>query len=119
MPLMNFLGLLLLSCQKSDAKLFRDLAKHYALNIKDVEEVWGWGEALAQIGEGWFNIRIPRQGGNPLFDMMNSMIFGGGGGGGAGNRPSTPSAPTVQKDTKKVEAGSGGKAEMPQVMDLD
>lgn len=121
---MNFLGLLLLSCQKGDAKLFRDLAKHYAINIKEVE-VWGWGDALAQIGEAWFGIRIPRQGGNPLFDMMGSMLFGGGGGGGGGgaaNRPSTPSTTPAPKETKRVEAGSGnagGKTEMPQVMDID
>lgn len=132
---MNFLGLLLLSCEKGDAKLFKDLAKHYAINVKEIEEVWGWGEALAGIGEAWFGIRIPRQGGgNPLFDMMGSMLFGGGGGGGGGNRPGTPSASAGggQKEGKKMVEGNnsgknggggGGKAaaaaEIPQVMDLD
>lgn len=81
LPLLNFLGLLLLAVQRGSADLFKQLAKHYALHIK---EVGMWDDALAQIGEAYFGIRIPRQG-NPLFDMMGSMMgFGGS------PRPSTP-----------------------------
>lgn len=59
-----------------------------------------WDDALAQIGEMYFGIKIPRQG-NPLFDMMGSMMgFGGS------PRPSTPKA-------KKKETIA------PPVVDLD
>ena len=76
LPLLNFLGLLLLAVQYGSADLYRQLAKHYAPHIK---EVGIWDEALTHIGEQYFGIKIPRQG-NPLFDMMGSMFFGGAGG---------------------------------------
>ena len=78
LPLLNFLGLLLLAIQRGTPDLFRTLTRHYATHIK---EIGIWDDALAQIGERFFGIRIPRQG-NPLFDMMGSMLFGGGGGAG-------------------------------------
>ncbi|KAL8682178.1 MAG: hypothetical protein Q9224_006798, partial [Gallowayella concinna] len=75
LPLLNFLSLLLLAVQRGSSDLFKQLAKHYAPHVK---EVGVWDDALAQIGEMYFGIRIPRQG-NPLFDMMGSMMgFGGG-----------------------------------------
>ncbi|KAL8905425.1 MAG: hypothetical protein Q9171_006660, partial [Xanthocarpia ochracea] len=75
LPLLNFLGLLLLAIPRGSSDLFKQLAKHYAPHVK---EVGVWDDALAQIGEMYFGIRIPRQG-NPLFDMMGSMMgFGGG-----------------------------------------
>ena len=75
LPLLNFLGLLLLAVQRGGADLYKQLAKHYAPYVK---EVGNWDDALAQIGEMYFGIRIPRQG-NPLFDMMGSMMgFGSG-----------------------------------------
>ena len=92
LPLMNFLGLLVLAIQRGGADLYRQLAKHYAVHIK---EIGMWDDALAQIGELYFGIKIPKQG-NPLFDMMGSMLFGGGG---ASPKPSTPKA-----KPKKVEA---------------
>ncbi|KAF8865957.1 DUF410-domain-containing protein [Acephala macrosclerotiorum] len=73
LPLLNFLGLLLLAVQKGSADLFRQLKSKYALYIK---EVGIWDEALTSVGEIYFSIQRPRQG-NPLFDMMGSM-FGGG-----------------------------------------
>ena len=74
LPLLNFIGLLLLAIQRGTPALFKQLAKHYAVHIR---EVGIWDDALAQIGEQWFGIAIPRQG-NPLFDMMGSMMgFGG------------------------------------------
>lgn len=42
-----------------------------------------WNEALEQIGEMYFGIKIPSQR-NPLLDMVGSMFMGGGGGGGGG-----------------------------------
>ncbi|KAL8947453.1 MAG: hypothetical protein Q9222_006268 [Ikaeria aurantiellina] len=75
LPLLNFLGLMLLAIQRGSSDLYKQLAKHYAPHVKEVN---GWDDALAQIGEMYFGIRIPRQG-NPLFDMMGSMMgFGGG-----------------------------------------
>lgn len=99
LPLLNFLSLLLLAATRGSSDLFRSLTKHYATHIK---EVGAWDEALAQIGEIYFAIKIPRQG-NPLFDMMGSMLFGGGGGGGS-----------QKKTPKKVDAPSG-----PPAVDLD
>lgn len=77
LPLLNFLGLLLLSVERGDPSLWRQLKSHYAGDLKDVN----WNEALDQIGEMYFGIKIPRQG-NPMFDMLGSM-FGGGMGGNA------------------------------------
>lgn len=74
LPLLNFLGLLLLAIQKSSPDLFRQLKSHYATHIK---EAGTWDEALESVAEMYFGIQRPRQG-NPLFDMMGSM-FGGGG----------------------------------------
>ena len=99
LPLLNFLSLLLLATTKGSSDLFRSLTRHYATHIK---EVGGWDEALAHIGEMYFGIKIPRQG-NPLFDMMGSMLFGGGGGGGA-----------AKKTPKKVDAPAA-----PPAVDLD
>lgn len=80
LPLLNFLGLLLLSVERGDPSLYRQLKSHYAAHLKDTN----WDEALAQIGEMYFGIRIPKQG-NPMFDMLGSMF--GGGMGGAANKP--------------------------------
>ncbi|KAI9741943.1 MAG: hypothetical protein M1834_000332 [Cirrosporium novae-zelandiae] len=74
LPLLNFIGLLLLAIQRQSADVFKQLAKHYAPYIK---EVGVWDDALANIGELYFGVKIPRQG-NPLMDMMGSMLFGGG-----------------------------------------
>ena len=73
LPLLNFLGLLLLAVQKGTADLFRQLQKKYAAHIVGVGI---WEEAMTSVGEMYFGIQRPRQG-NPLFDMMGSM-FGGG-----------------------------------------
>ena len=78
LPLLNFLGLLLLSVERGDPSLWRQLKSHYAGDLKEVN----WNEALDQIGEMYFGIKIPRQG-NPMFDMLGSMFGGGMGGGGA------------------------------------
>lgn len=90
LPLLNFISLLLLTIQRGSADLFRQLTAHYAAQIK---EVGIWDDALAQIGEQYFAIKIPRQG-NPLMDMMSGMLFGGGQG----------NAGRQQSRAKKVEA---------------
>ncbi|KAL1992942.1 hypothetical protein VTN49DRAFT_3699 [Thermomyces lanuginosus] len=88
LPLVNFISLLLIAIQRGSADLFRDLTKQYAAHI---QEVGIWNDALSRIGELYFDIKVPRQG-NPLLDMMNSMLFGGGQGNqrsGASNRASS------------------------------
>ncbi|KAJ5715068.1 uncharacterized protein N7483_012249 [Penicillium malachiteum] len=87
LPLLNFLGMLLLAIQRGSADLYRQLTAHYAAQIRDVGI---WDDTLAQIGEQYFGIKIPRQG-NPLLDMMGSMFFGGGQGQGNSGGQSRPS----------------------------
>jgi golgi to ER traffic protein 4 len=110
LPLLNFIALLLLACQKGDSGLFRQLAKHYASHLKEAETEELWNEALANIGEVWFGIRIPKQGSNPLFDMMSNMMFGG-----AQKQGGTP------KPGAKAVGGKEEKKETaaPAAMDLD
>ena len=105
-PLLNFLSLLLLAAQKGDSGLFRQLAKYYAPHIKEVEGLWS--ESLAHVGEIWFGIKIPSKG-NPLFDMMGSMMFGGA------KPAATPRSGTPKP---KVEAAKK-EVEKPPTMDLD
>jgi hypothetical protein len=75
LPLLNFLGLLLLAVQRTNAELFRMLKSHYKAHLA---EATSWNESLDQIGEMYFGIKIPSQT-NPLMDMMGSMFMGGGG----------------------------------------
>lgn len=84
MPLLNFLSLLLLACQKGAPDLFRSLRQHYKAQLDEAAE-GKWDEALEGVGQMYFGIKPPRQG-NPLMDMMGSM-FGGGGFGGGGSQP--------------------------------
>lgn len=101
LPLLNFLGLLLLAVQRGSPELFRQLQSKYGSHIA---EVGMWDEALELIAEMYFGIQRPRQS-NPLFDMMGSL-FGGGmpgmgggsGGAGAGSRPPVKrvEAPTAE-----------------------
>ncbi|KAI5924296.1 hypothetical protein F4810DRAFT_135839 [Camillea tinctor] len=74
LPLLNFLGLLLLAVQRNSAELYRQLTTKYATHLKELDM---WSEALEMIAEMYFGIPKPRQS-NPLMDMM-SGIFGGGG----------------------------------------
>jgi len=80
-PLLNFLGLLLLSVQRGSADVYRQLTTKYATHLKEVPS---WHEDLELIGEMYFQIQRPRQS-NPLMDMMSG--FFGGGGGGAASQP--------------------------------
>ncbi|KAF2261147.1 DUF410-domain-containing protein [Lojkania enalia] len=93
LPLLNYLGLLLLAVERGDPALYRQLKSHYAAHLNDLN----WAEALDQIGEMYFGIRIPRQG-NPMMDMLGSMFMGGGMGGGAKKRESNRPAPAPVLD---------------------
>lgn len=72
LPLLNFLGLLLLAIQRGSSDVFKQLKTHYASHLKELQ----WDEPMAQIGEMYFGIKIPSQS-NPMFDMMSSMLMGG------------------------------------------
>jgi len=69
LPLLNFLGLLLLAIQ-----VYKGLVSKYATQVNEAEV---WAEPLEMIAEMYFGIQKPRQS-NPLMDMM-SGFFGGGG----------------------------------------
>lgn len=76
LPLLNFLGFLLLAVQRGAPELYRALLSKYASQIN---EAGTWNESLEIIGEMYFGLNRPRQS-NPLMDMM-SGFFGGGPGG--------------------------------------
>lgn len=48
------------------------MKKHYAAHLKEASS---WNEALDQLGEMYFGIKIPRQG-NPMLDGMMKMFMG-------------------------------------------
>ncbi|POR37047.1 Golgi to ER traffic protein 4 [Tolypocladium paradoxum] len=75
LPLLNFLGLLLLAIQRGAPEVYKGLVSKYATQINEAE---AWAEPLEMIAEMYFSITKPRQS-NPLMDMM-SGLFGGGGG---------------------------------------
>ncbi|KAI1391208.1 DUF410-domain-containing protein [Hypoxylon trugodes] len=77
-PLLNFLGLLLLAVQRANADLYKQLHNKYASLLGEVD---AWHESLEMIAEMYFGIQKPRQS-NPLMDMM-SGFFGNTGSGGA------------------------------------
>ena len=96
LPLLNFLGLLLLAVQKGTPDLFRQLKSKYAANTNELDK--GWDTALEMIAEMYFGIQRPRQS-NPLFDMMGSLFGGGGGAPGGGQSRQAPrrvEAPTAE-----------------------
>jgi golgi to ER traffic protein 4 len=95
LPLLNFLGLLLLAVQRGAPELFRMLKSQYKAQLNELGGAWD--QALDQIGEMYFGIKIPSTS-NPLLDMMGSMFMGGGGG--AKKQPkkvgaAAPSAPAL------------------------
>lgn len=98
LPLLNFLGLLLLAIQRAAPEVYKGLVSKYALHINETDS---WAEPLEMIAEMYFGIQKPRQS-NPLMDMM-SGLFGGGGTapGDASQRPSRrtirgPDAPMAE-----------------------
>ncbi|KFA61262.1 hypothetical protein S40285_05518 [Stachybotrys chlorohalonatus IBT 40285] len=75
LPLLNFLGMLLLAIQRGAPEVYKGLVSKYSAQISEAE---GWAEPLESIAEMYFGISRPRQS-NPLMDMM-SGLFGGGAG---------------------------------------
>jgi golgi to ER traffic protein 4 len=84
------------------------------VHLKETGEVWD--EALANVGEIWFGIKIPRQGGNPLFDMMGSMLFGGSG---TPQKSGTPRSSTPKPKVEAKKAEPAAPPAPPPTMDLD
>ena len=78
LPLLNFLGLLLLAVQRGAPEVYKGLLSKYSSQINETE---AWAEPLEMIGEMYFGIQKPRQS-NPLMDMMSGLFGGGGAGGG-------------------------------------
>ena len=95
LPLVNFISMLLLTIQRGSSDLFKQLTAHYASQIRDVGL---WDDALSQLGEQYFAIKVPRQS-NPLLDMMSGMLFGGG-----QDNAGTRKAPQGRGGSKRVEA---------------
>ncbi|KAI1076275.1 DUF410-domain-containing protein [Whalleya microplaca] len=89
-PLLNFLGLLLLVIQRGSADLYKQLAAKYASHLKDLEI---WNESLEMIAEMYLGIQRPRQS-NPLMDMMSGFFGGGGAPASGGARRPAVKAPT-------------------------
>ncbi|ODA84065.1 hypothetical protein RJ55_02583 [Drechmeria coniospora] len=96
LPLLNFLGLLLLAIRRGAPEVYRGLVAKYATQLGEVD---AWAEPLEMIAEMYFDIAKPRQS-NPLMDMMNGFFGGGGGGGG----------PAQQKAPRQGLRGIGGPA---------
>ncbi|KAI1422174.1 hypothetical protein F5Y12DRAFT_650167 [Xylaria sp. FL1777] len=90
-PLLNFLGLLLLAVQRGNPDLYRQLTVKYAHHLKELEM---WNEALEIIAEIYFGITKPRQS-NPLMDMMSGFFGGGAPAGGGAKRPAVKASTTT------------------------
>lgn len=73
LPLLNFLGMLLLATQRTAPELFQTLRSQYASDLEGVD----WNEVLDVIAEMYFKIRKHRP--MNLMDMMGGM-FGGSSG---------------------------------------
>ncbi|KAI0205423.1 hypothetical protein F4808DRAFT_284399 [Astrocystis sublimbata] len=104
-PLLNFLGLLLLALPRGSPDLYRQLVTKYASHLREVDV---WIEALDIIAEIYFGISKPKQG-NPLMDMM-SGFFGGGGGkpsGGSNSRKPAVKAPSKPSTSLSMPAAEG------------
>ncbi|KAH7318567.1 hypothetical protein B0I35DRAFT_354131 [Stachybotrys elegans] len=82
LPLLNFLGMLLLAVQRGAPEVYKGLLSKYSAHISEAE---GWSTVLETIGEMYFGIAKPRQA-NPLMDMMSGLFGGGAGGGQQGQR---------------------------------
>ncbi|KAI1410918.1 DUF410-domain-containing protein [Hypoxylon sp. FL1857] len=90
-PLLNFLGLLLLAVQRANADLYKQLHNKYANLLAETE---AWHESLEMIAEMYFGIQKPRQS-NPLMDMMSGFFGGGGAPASGGAKRPAVKAPTA------------------------
>ncbi|KAK9488536.1 hypothetical protein V1527DRAFT_456928 [Lipomyces starkeyi] len=73
-PLLNFLQLLIRTCQRKNADLFKRLRFRYKNDIKDAFD-GEIDEALGKIGERFFDIQFRTQA-NLLQDLMGSLFSG-------------------------------------------
>ncbi|GAO18897.1 uncharacterized protein UV8b_02778 [Ustilaginoidea virens] len=101
LPLLNFLGLLLLAVQRAAPEVYKSLISKYATQINETE---AWAEPLEMIAEMYFGIAKPRQS-NPLMDMMSGLFGGGGGGGGGGAQQPQPRRPGIRGSDVPVAEG--------------
>lgn len=101
LPLLNFLGLLLLAVQRGAPDAFKGLVSKYAAQINETDM---WGEALESIAEMYFGIVKPRQS-NPLMDMMSGFFGGGGAGGAGGQQPQRPARMGIRSPEAPPAAG--------------
>ncbi len=102
-PLLNFLGLLLLAVQRGGADLYRQLATKYAPNLREVES---WQESLDMIAEMYFGITKPRMS-NPLMDIMSGFFGGGGGAPAGGSGGGGSRKPALQSPSAAMPAAEG------------
>jgi golgi to ER traffic protein 4 len=94
LPLLNYLGLLLLAVQRGSPDVWRQLNAKYGSHIQD-EAAAAWAEPLETIAEMYFGVQRPRQS-NPLFDMMGSLFGGAQPGGPAAGGRKKPAAKRVE-----------------------
>ncbi|KAI0810612.1 hypothetical protein GGR55DRAFT_116281 [Xylaria sp. FL0064] len=99
-PLLNFLGLLLLAIPRGNPDLYKQLTAKYANHLKELEM---WNEALDIIAEIYFGITKPRQS-NPLMDMMSGFFGGGAPAGGSAKKPAVK-APTSTSTSMPAAEG--------------
>lgn len=76
LPLLNFLQLLIPTCQYRSAEMYRKLQSRYASDISDID---AWAPALAQLAQQYFGIAPPRSN-NMLQDLMSSFMMPPSGG---------------------------------------
>lgn len=73
-PLLNFIQLLIPTCQIKSAQMYQRLKSRYD---EIIQEISAWTEALGVIGKLYFGIQPPRNQGNMLQDLFGSFMGGG------------------------------------------
>lgn len=72
-PLLNFVQLLIPTCQLKSAQMYQRLKSRYDEIIKEIS---AWDEALGVIGKNYFGLQPPRNQGNMLQDLFGSIMGG-------------------------------------------
>lgn len=76
LPLLNFLQLLIPTCQYRSTEMFKRLQSRYSSEISDID---AWKAPLAQISQQYFGI-VPQRSGNMLQDLLGSFMMPNQGG---------------------------------------
>lgn len=76
LPLLNFLQLLVPTCQFRSAEMYKKLQVRYGNDISDIA---AWSAPLAQIAQQYFGI-APQRSGNMLQDLLGSFMMPNQGG---------------------------------------